>query len=54
MYTHPLPDNVVDIVTRIRAGRSRQEILLFSQKLRPAMGPTQPPIQRVARFFPRG
>jgi len=34
--------------------RQRQKILLFSQTFRPAMGPTQPPIQRAPGFFPRG
>jgi len=34
--------------------RYGHEIFLFSKLSRPALEPTQPPIQWVAKFFPRG
>jgi hypothetical protein len=51
-------DSLVGIVTRLRAGRSGARIpegergVLFSKTPRPALGPTQPPVQRVPSFFP--
>jgi hypothetical protein len=50
-------NNVVGIATKLLAGRSRVRILagardlLFSKTSRPALGPTQHPIERVLGFF---
>jgi hypothetical protein len=49
------PDSIVGIATDLRAGRprgrssspGRVKNFLFSTSFRPALGPTQPPIQRV-------
>jgi len=54
------PNRVVSIVIRLKAGRSGVRIpawdmtFLFSRMPIEALGPTQPPIQRVLEFFPGG
>jgi len=56
-FLSPSRDSSVGIVTRQRAGPSGVRIpegerdVLFSKMSRPALGPTQPPVQRVPRFF---
>jgi hypothetical protein len=51
-------DSAMRIETRLRTGRSgirarqRQEVFLFSNEFRTALGPMQPPIQSVPEFFP--
>ena len=51
--------SAVGIVTRLRAGRSRVQILAVDKECMslpgmsiPALGPTQPPLQWVTGFFP--
>jgi hypothetical protein len=51
---------VVSIVSTLRAGRSgfefwqAQNFFISSESSRPALGPTQPPVQCVPWFFPEG
>jgi hypothetical protein len=51
--------SVSPIVTRPRTGRAgfgswQGRIFLLATSSRPALGPTQPPVQWVPEFFPRG